>query len=435
MPLHVNGVFTWEAGPAVSRSCEINSVTGNISNSDMNNLLENQQSQATSDGVVSYGFYDAGSGFGDVPYTSHHQSYVYYGDQHRADWMGNLVANHAGLGAKPFSTFVLPGGHDVGMNTSKNIAEVANNAKSLAAILTKFAEWIAEKYNIGLADVIALLGGFVESQIELIMINLGITQKDTITHMLDMGIRYFDFRPGYNAVIDGQKVASGDGLYHQHNFLPGMAFPDFLREVVSFLEDHPQEIVVVSLGFAGFYSDEMKPGAPVLKDAVNQALQGSSINSGNVDDAGTSYQDLINSNKRLLFFNNGAGVDDALKYDSYSDGAYQTLVPEPILGALNGMQTTPPTDPSYQYTVLQFQGTASGVSSLWPKLALYTNQASSPLLMTKGYFDSQTYAWAQGKLGQFDPDFPLALINDFVDPAFSQIAEEATLTRANLKDS
>ncbi len=281
---------------------------------------------------------------------------------------------------------------------------------------------------VAIGAIISVLSIAASSLIERVIINLAITQKDTITNMLNLGTRYFDFRPGYNAKIQGISVASGDGLYHQHNMIPGMAYTDFLRETVTWLKAHPGEIVVVSLGFAGFYDNAMKPTADTLKQAIDAALSGSGITYGGPSDTSTSYNDLIKANKRLLFLNNGVGFNDASKYDSYSDSAYATLTPDPILNQLKHMQTTPPRGDAY--TVLQLQGTASGVSALWPGLAACTSDATSPLLMTKAYFDCTTYSWAEQNLAKFNSAFPVVILNDFVDPQMSHIAEDASLERA-----
>lgn len=192
LPFHISGDFSLEVGSCVARSCEISSVTGNVSDSNMDDMLGNQQCVSCPDGIVSYGFYDAGSGYGGESYTSHHQSYAYQGDTSRADWMGNLVDGSSEIGTKPFRIFVLPGAHDAGMNTSAKIAEVAVNAKSIAAVMTLLAGWLAGIFGVVVSAVVYLLGGLATSRIELIMVNLAVTQKDNITSMLDMGIRYFD---------------------------------------------------------------------------------------------------------------------------------------------------------------------------------------------------------------------------------------------------
>jgi hypothetical protein len=427
LPFHLKGDYSFSVADVASKSCEINSVTGNISDSDMNDMLSNQQCVINDTAIMSYGFYDAGSGYGDQDYTSHHQNYVYVSDPHRPSWMANLVAANSDLGDKPFSTFVLPGAHDAGMNTDTYLDDVANNASAVAIAGGILAYTLA----LPLAVIMTVLAPFTAIQIKQLLINLSLTQKDTISNMMNMGTRYFDFRPGYNGDVKGIKVSNRKGLFHQHTVIPGMAFDDFLTEVVTWLDANQGEIVVVSLGFSGFKDDDMKPTADVLTKAIDAAVANSKtgLKTGNVSDASSTYNTLIENKTRLLFFNNGVGVNDATKDDSYTDDANISLVPDGILAELGKMTSSPKN--GEDYTVLQLQGTASGVSDIWPKLALCSSAASSPLLMTKAYFDNQTYQWCKASLSYFDKDYPLVVLNDFVDPALSNIAEQATLDRLN----
>ena len=423
---HSTGNFFLAVDGEFWRSCQIDPITGDETESNISNMLTQQQLQYCSDSIVSFGFYRAGVGYDDVIYTSRYQAYIYSGDLLRPLWMGTLVQQHQALGNMPFSTFVLPGGHDVGMNTKKHIDVIAEDPAAIRAIVTGLSG----------STIAGALGAIVDdldpSEVARILVDLGITQKDNITDMLNMGIRYFDFRPGYCAKINGTKVLSGDALFHQHNVIPGMRFEDFLNDVVSWLSKHTEEIVVVSLGFAGFFDDSMKPVADTLKAMIRSALNGTSIITGSISDASKNYNDLISENRRLLFFNNGVGFNNAEKSDSYSDKAYSTLLVEPIIAALNDMPTKPPVEDSY--TVLQFQGTASAVDALWPSLAMFGTNDTSPLLMTKAKFDQKTYTWARANLGNFSPSAPVVILNDFVDPVMSHIAQEATLVRAGLKE-
>ena len=429
-PFYIKGDYTFDIG-AFTCSCKINLYTGNISDSCMDNMLSNQQCVTYSEGIISYGFYDAGFGYDNQSYTSSHQNYVYIGDCHRADWMANLVENYTDISSKPFSVFVLPGAHDAGMNTHEKISEVAMNAKCINQVMLLLATWRTEIYDLTLEPILRILKGLSTSVIERGLVNLVVSQKDSITNMLNMGTRYFDFRPGYITKIEGRAIATGAGLYHQHNFLPGMAFSDFLNQIIDWMEIHTGEIVVINLNFSEFYNNQMKPTPEVLEKEINNAIGNKEIVTGDIQDVKLSYSKLIAAKKRLLFFNDGAainGIKDAHKYDSYSSSAYTSLKPEPILDALNGMQFTPPDDK--QYTVLQLQGYASKVKSLWPKVSSLTSNNSSPLLMTKAYFDSETYPWASSKLSSFNRAFPLVILNNFVDPAMSHIAQTATLARS-----
>lgn len=435
-PFSFSGDLTLLGGSDFKRSCEISSISGNVSDSDMNDMLGNQQMQSFADGVVSYGFYDAGSGYGGVSYTSHHQCYAYSGDSNRATWMATLVAASPDLANKPFSTFVLPGAHDSGMNTSTNIADMAQRVQGSSILISGLAQWIVAIILFPIAGLLQILISAITLlgivQIKQLLINLAITQKDSFADMLSMGVRYFDFRPGYNAKIGGIQVAPGDGLYHQHTLIPGAKFDDFLTDVVGWLHDHPGEIVVVNLNFSGFRDHEaMNPTTSTLQTAITNAIGTSGIQTGDISDAARSYTDLINSNTRLLFFNQGVGFSEATKNDSYSDGAYGQFQPDQILTALAQMPQTPPAGDLY--TVLQLQGTATAAFSSksdWTKLITASSPATSPLLMTKARFDQATYAWASGALGQFDSRYPLVILNDFVDPLMSEMAQAATVQRA-----
>ncbi len=433
-----DGKYSFEVNGKVEGKCDISPISGLTSNCTMCDMLANQQCKTIEGvGILSYGFYDSGGGYdsGKFPYTRHEQSYAYLGDEKRPNWMKELVSNNTGLNEAPFSVFVLPGAHDAGMNTSENITKIVDNFNITSAIGTAIAAWLASAFTIALSAVIAAITALASSVIQNILVGLGVTQKDSITDMLNMGTRYFDFRPGYAADITGVKSAIGDGLFHQHYFLPGMDFVDFLNEIVAWLDQHSGEIVVISLGFAGFYDDAMKPDPDVLTSKINAAISNnnSSLVTGNIHDASKSYKELISANKRLLFFNNQAKVNDADKYDSYNK-SYQTLDPQNIITALEKMDPIPPKS-NFLYTVLQLQGTANGVSALWPTL-IYNEKikgtaAQSPLLMTKGKFDFSTYRWAKNNLQNFSYQYPLVILNDFVDPAMSHISETATLERFN----
>lgn len=409
-------------------SFEVDAFTGGISGS-MDNMLENQQLVFDSNGQISYGLYNSGPGYGDLAYTSHHQCYAYSGDLTRPDWMKTTVRDNPDLGNMPFSVFVLPGAHDSGMNTDTNIAKMANNIAGnpvvIAALLAIF--------NV-LGAVVATIAAFSVASLRRVFVDLAVTQKDHFASMLNMGTRYFDFRPGHNAVVKGIQLAPGDGLYHQHLLIPGAAFTDFLSNVVDWLKEHDGEIVVVNLNFAGFYDKSaMAPSADDLQAAIDEALEDSGIVAGSIADSGTSYNDLIAAGKRLLFFNQGTGFAEAAKSDSYSDSAYGTLTSDSIVSALKAMPQTPPS--GKKYTVLQLQATATNALSNtdWVtyagKLIASGSNACSPLLMTKAHMDNATYAWAAEAVGAFDSAYPVVLLNDFVDPALSRIAQAATLER------
>lgn len=65
------------------------------------------------------------------------------------------------------------------------------------------------------------------------------------SHTVRLGIRFFDFRPGYNFydVIKPEKRE----IRHQHALVPGEEYAAFLREILDFLVRNPNEIVLVEV--------------------------------------------------------------------------------------------------------------------------------------------------------------------------------------------
>jgi hypothetical protein len=352
------------------------------------------------DYAVCYGFYDSGPGFGSL--TNQDQAYVYVTGR-QSDWMGTVIeVLRSQAEGKPFGFFALPGAHDAGMSDLTCVDQILENP-----LFQQMLEQL-----LGLPVTMLAL-----PVIRRAVINFAFTQKDTMTTMLDLGIRYFDFRPGYCY----KKLVPG--IYHQHGFIPGYPYDAFLRDVFTWLAGHPTEIVVIRLSSSGFTSeDAMKPDAAVLVEMVAAAQKTTGtegkIVTGNRDDLGRTYADLIAARKRLLFLNNDAGTDDASAYDSYSDDAYKTTDVRKIIKALDGMTESGQAD--HDLTVLQLQGTASATGGgIFTSVATMSD-ASSPLMSTKPGFDHATYAWLQDNVpvpGRFRADQLMVFLNDFCDNA------------------
>ncbi|KAA6438428.1 hypothetical protein FEM33_17220 [Dyadobacter flavalbus] len=417
------GRFQWtldyEGNPLVNKYAEIAPSDGVIGDSNLTSMF-NTQSFGTNDYAVSYGFYD--SSFGEGSLTNQDQSYV-YATGSKANWMGDIAGQ---AGNAPFSSFVLPGAHDAGMFDTTCVKTIQNNYTFLNVLST------AAGIGITIAQALA------PDVITRIVVNLSMTQKDTISTMLNLGIRYFDFRPGYCATDQG---ATGP-LYHQHNFIPGYPFSSFLNDILSYLGQHPSEVVVVALGHSGFYQDYMKPSTATLESYVRNALNatGSHVAIGNKLDLNSSYHDLIASNKRLIILGQygfpsdpsqspePALVYDAAKYDSYAD-SYQTTDVNVIMNALNNMNAAGQN--GNDYTVLQLQGTASGAGGGIFGSVASMSDASSPLMSTKARFDSNTYPWLAANLpGRFLNEQLLICLNDFADNALTDYCQKLTVTRA-----
>lgn len=276
--------------------------------------------------ALSYGFYDSGSGIGN-DLTNHDQSYVYLTED-VSGWMGKLVAAHPSTGTLPLSSFVLPGAHDAG----------TYDVKAIEALITEpvFQDMIAQAWSDrkpGQANlpVISLL-------LQRLVIQSACTQKDDVTGMLNMGIRYFDFRPGYcyGGLLPG-------AIYHQHNFIPGALLLDFMTDLIAWLAAHPNEIVVVSLNFQGFADPhKMCPSVKDLDKVVSQASnRAAHVGQGNLYDLKKTYNDLVKSGTRLIFLNQTDpdaeknSINNVVKYDSYDPALYQTTDVSNVLTALN----------------------------------------------------------------------------------------------------
>lgn len=344
--------------------------------------------------------------------TNRDQSYVYV-TQSLTSWMTDLVDATPAAGRAPLNSFVLPGAHDAGMFDPTALDSILNSDQS--------------NFLLGLLDAIVPGLGDVGSAIaRRVFVNVAFTQKDSTRTMLDLGARYFDIRPGY---LKSPMDEVNSGIFHQHNFVPGASYEMMLVDVLEWLDDHPRELVVLDLGNDGFRdSGQMTPSSSTLESCLQQALEttSSSVNIGHQNSFALPFGDLVANNTRLLVVNRI--YDDVKVYGSYDGDAYTTLDVNQIIACLNGMTAGGQT--SKDYTVLSLQGTASGTpegikSQIPPK-----SYAASPLLATKGMFDSVTYPWAyENVTRRLSNDQLLILQNDFVDNALADYAVRLTRTR------
>lgn len=417
------GLYKWTAkqnnAQIATGNASIAPSTGNISgDSSMKNMM-NTPSVFSSGYSVAYGFYDSGPGWGSL--TNQDQSYVYV-TKNNANWMGDLTSNTT-FQNKSFAHFALSGAHDSGMFDTTKVNSIINNASELSVLLGLLGPVIGLT-----ASVLATMAA---PSIMRSVINFAMTQKESTTNMLNLGTRYFDFRPGY--CYPGLNIGDNN-LYHQHSFIPGYPYASFLNDVLRFLASHPTEIVVVSSNFQGFASDSMKPTTDVINQYLNNALQATgttnTIAIGNKNDLNSSYNDLIAAKKRLIFLNQVGASDDATKYDSYSSSAYETTNVSNIIGALNGMNKN--AQANYDYTVLQLQGTANGTGGgIFTSIATMSD-ASSPLMSTKSMFDNQTYPWlSQNVTKNLSNNQLVIFLNDFIDNALATYSINISGARMN----
>jgi hypothetical protein len=372
--------------------------------------------------VVSYGFYQA-SMFGM------HQFYIYV-TENFSNWMTNLNSVYSSKfqNTSPvFSSFILPGAHDSGMTANAIVPVIDTGSQIFKSI--------CNNYGLPFNDTI-----FTAQLAFQTITNFAFTQKDTITTLLNIGIRFFDFRPGlcYGASAENNTIYD---LYHQHYCVPGYSFVSFLTDIINWLnnDNNRGEIVVVYLNFHGFISDSMKP-LSLLADFFNPAnssggnnicslLEGSTLQVTGANSLGSTYEELINSNSRLIFVNNfgedfGSTPPNYLfstsYIDSYADAAYEQDEVGPILNQLSNTINTASTSQNANI-LLQLQGTATG-TILGMVNSLSSSACSSQLMSTKPSFDAQTYKFltessSLGVLSNVGNNNFFACINDFADNA------------------
>jgi hypothetical protein len=428
------GKFAWEIDSAgqvlFGRFAEINAFLGNLLSSDLNDMLSTR-SIVTPDYALTYGFYESGiRGFANH-LTNQDQSYVYLTSNY-SEWMKDLAIENPKFLDSPLNVLALPGAHDAGMFETFNFKLLLGNEDFLNKLSSSlFVPLESESEGISSFDI----AGYVER----IVINLACTQKDDICTMLNLGIRYFDFRPGYCFLPLRAVPELGNNIFHQHGFIPGHKFYDFLCDIFKWLAMHPEEIVILNLNFQGFEEVSMKPGIDdIMKQVQSAQLNTNTLNIaiGDKADLSVPIRLLLGENKRLIFLNQINSAADAQKYDSYTESFYATTDVNRILAALDRMQSDPPN--SETYIVLQLQGTSTAdpvvcSTSISDAISPGSSDAMSPLMSTKAIFDNSTYPWIANKVpGKFSPNYLLVFLNDFVDNALVKHAIDITCKRIEL---
>jgi hypothetical protein len=423
---NLNGIFdftgrftfrvTRHGAELTSQWVDINAFTGNLGDGTMKSM-ENTPSIIANDVVITYGFYDAGLGVAGLP--SSDQCYVTVTPNY-ANWMATTAPEGSPQADIPFSHLVLPSAHDAGMNSMQNSE----------ALLQKIPSSIV---NIFFADNKVALD-IVRSVSEDILKNLApniiralaITQKDSLTSLLTIGARYFEFRPAHVHKLLLPLSPLPSRLYFHHGAIPGMGYDQFLHEVVTFLVAHPSEIVVVQLRYDGVPADCARPTDHELQDIVNDALglAKGSVLCGTLDDMRRStISQLRSQRKRLIIF----GAVDS--YGTYTDAAYATLNGDSIVEEFGKLSTEKQT--GKPFTVIQCQATATNVAGVVAYSVFAANASTSPLLATKAVCDSKTLPWIrQHALEHLKADELIVVMNDFLDGGTADVA--VTLSRQRL---
>jgi hypothetical protein len=334
---------------------------------------------------------------------------------------------------RSLNVLALPGAHNAGTFETANFRKLLKNDEFSRKARTDLKSSLDKKPKNTVTSYV------ISNSLERIVINLACAQKDNISTMLDLGIRYFDFRPGYCYGGFKDLPRFKNKIFHQHGFIPGYSFYNFLCDILKWLVAHPSEIVVVNLNFQGFEEPSMKPSVNALKALVCAAQLNTNtgdIAIGSKDDLNEKIGVLLNENKRLIFLNQVGAASDAQKYDSYDEKIYATIRVKNILSALDRMQSHPPK--GEVYTVLQLQGTPTAdlmacSTSIIDATSIGSSDAMSPLMSTKAIFDNSTYPWLANNVPKkFSPNSLLVFLNDFVDNALVKHAIDITRKRIDI---
>lgn len=418
-PFNFKGTFAFKVlqnGHEIThQSVEINALTGDIGESTMAAMV-NQVSVVNNDVIVCYGFYDSGPGVAGLP--SSDQCYVTVTPNY-SNWQRDVAPPGSGQAGKPFSKFFLPAVHDVGMNSMQSTDALLASSSTLVGILTSVDPVFAKV-------AAALSHSAVKAMAPNIIYGLAITQKDTLPTMLNIGARYFEFRPAYlhNAIRHNAPIP--DVLYFSHSAIPGMPYEQFLQDVVSFLVAHPTEIVVVQNRWDGVPAECEHPSDQDLSNYLNKALGKSNgaVAAGSLDDMRhLTIAQLRDQHKRLIVFNNSDS------FSTYTDAANATLNGDSIVAEFN--RISPQSQAGKPFTNLQCQATATNLPEAVAYSVITANASSSCLLATKPICDSKTLPWIQANAGRLDQNQLVVAMNDFFDGATADTAIEWSRRRLN----
>jgi hypothetical protein len=418
-PFNFTGTFRWrvelKGQEIASKYNEVNSLNGTLERGNMRCIIDTESIIVpTSNLIISYGFYD--SGYEKTGLPDRHLCYITVTER-QTKWMGNLAAPGSFEATKPFSRLALAAPHDVGMSqmqtTDAILRTFANDDKLL--------DWFFQIVPAAAGLRYLIKNALSISQLSKIAFGLAFNQKDTITTMLDMGARYFEFRPAHLHPIFQPATRLPDVPYFHHAFFPGMAYQDFLEQIVQFLITNETEIVVIHIRWDGVTEGCRHPTKRELQALMQAALGHSGIKVGDETELPKPIEALRHSNVRIIC------IMEMSKHDSYSDAAYQTLKVDSIINSFENMKKE---EDGTHLTVLQCQGTPQGIPAvLWYSVAA-ADASTSACLATKALFDPTTLSWIRGKAYEkFKADKLLVVMNDFIEGATVDTAIELSRKR------
>lgn len=398
-----NGVDDSDSVFIGSAYCDINSLTGKLEGGTMNATAA-CKAIVTDEVIITYGFYSAGHG--EFGLANRDQCYVTICPASNRIWMGAVAPPRSMEAQKPFSRFVLAAPHDNGMNSMQTCDvifkhldhDMVSELRNLAPSLRFFDH---------LPDHLLL------EKLPDIVYGVAVTQKKEISIMLALGARYFEFRPAKLLPMFQKLSVLPNKFYFQHSCIPGLAFDDFLDQLVAFLDECPTEIVTIHIRSDNLLKDCQKPTEEEIADMLTQAC--AQANNQPLTWGGSECFlqpiDVLRQNgKRLVC------VIEAEKYDSWTAKAYATLSADPILQRFEEMTTEG--QESSDLTILQCQATSQSIKEVFVYSVLSAEAATSCLTSTKAALDTRTLPWIrENALNRLQADKNIIIMNDFIDGA------------------
>ncbi|KAI5475561.1 hypothetical protein MNV49_001157 [Pseudohyphozyma bogoriensis] len=428
-----NGKSWWNG------SVKVDPVTGIARGKGFNSTAETVAVFGEDGSVVNYGFHDAGHSRAD-------QVYAYVTPSH-ANWLGDLIASDPRYLSLPFSRLALAAAHDSGMfgQLDAGLATLIQEGHLGSLLESTLETKIAHptvKFVVQALELVKLSPARVIN-------NIALTQKDSFADQLKIGVRFFDFRPGFcfHNVINLKKGR----MHHQHAMVPGCLYVVFLADVLNFLSSHPKEIVVVELKSDGFVVREDKvrngqvavysmiPSEEELAQVLEEARQntddgGRSVVIGGAQDLDSPIGTLIEQNKRFIIIGKVHHPDAWPRADSYDHVSYNTENPATILASLEETFKTSshPEDkregvPS-RGAIYQLQATPTANIRDDIGASLTYSDSSSLLTYMKPQQDRATYPWIASHT--FEDPGNVIFLNDFVDGALVEHAIEVSKQRS-----
>lgn len=421
------GRFTFkvlhDGKPITEQWVEVNALTGGVGEGTMTTIANTHSILHPNPSViVSYGFYEAGQGYDILP--GRHQCYITVTPNY-SDWMGRVAPPGSHQKDQPFRRLAIASAHDVGMNSMQNCAAILKHAggavvRTLVEKDVKYAQALSE-----IADKVS--GPAVSLMAPNIVSSLAITQKDPLPTILALGARYFEFRPAH-CHYQVRKYLP-DKLYFQHSAIPGMAYDEFLTEVVRFLVDHPTEIIVVQLRWDGVPEECEHPSDQQQNEYLQAALHQFEehqhhVVAGNlVDLHNMTIGGLRRNRKRLIML---VSVDSVT---TYTDAGNATLNGDSIVKGFSAA-LHPGCCDGRGFINIQCQATASNIPQAVVYSVLEASASTSCLLATKAICDSKTLPWVRNNaLRSCGKEDLVVIMNDFFDGATGDVAMDLSRQR------